>query len=78
MFYQDLTAAVGGNHDMIANFSANDIVHLSGYGASAAANALAGAISSGGSTTITLSDSTQITFLDVASASALAGHILSV
>ena len=78
LFYQDLTAPGGGAHDAIAGFTANDIVHLSGYGGNEAATALTAAVSTGGNTTITLSDNTQITFLDVSSASALSGHIVSI
>jgi hypothetical protein len=63
---------------VITDFNANDTVYLAGYGSSEAANALSHATSSGGSTTLTLSDNTQITFQNVASASALTGHLVSV
>jgi Ca2+-binding RTX toxin-like protein/plastocyanin len=64
-------------NDVVANFSANDTVLLSGYGVAAAADALSGATSGGGSTTITLSDNTRITFSDLSSVSSLAGHMVS-
>jgi hypothetical protein len=62
-------------NDVITNFSAIDFVFLGGYGAGAAAAAIAGATTSNGSTTITLSDHTKITFTGVTSAAALSGHI---
>jgi hypothetical protein len=62
---------------VVMNFSANDTVWLSGYGAAAAGDALSGATSSGGSTTITLADNTRITFSDIASVASLSGHIVS-
>jgi hypothetical protein len=64
-------------NDVVMNFSANDTVWLSGYGAAAAGDALSGATSSGGSTTITLADNTRITFSDIASVASLSGHIVS-
>jgi len=63
---------------VIANFTASDAVNLSGYGGNDAARALAGAVSAGGNTSITLTDNTQITFLSVGSPGALAGHVFSV
>ncbi|HET6607782.1 MAG TPA: hypothetical protein VFG62_13975 [Rhodopila sp.] len=63
--------------DVITDFNANDQVYLLGYGSSEAANALAHATSNGGSTTLTLSDSTRITFQGVGSASALSGHLFA-
>lgn len=68
---------VGGssaNH-VIADFSAIDYVVLGGYGAGAPATAIAGATTAGGSTTITLSDNTKITFTGVTNGAALTGHI---
>jgi RTX calcium-binding nonapeptide repeat (4 copies) len=64
-------------NDLVMNFSANDTVLLSGYGAAAAGAALSSATSSGGATTITLSDSTRITFSDIASVAGLSGRIVS-
>jgi fibronectin-binding autotransporter adhesin len=66
-----------GAADVIADFNANDVVFLNGYGAGDAAAALGAAVSSGGSTTITLSDNTQITFLGIGSVAALQGHVFS-
>ena len=63
--------------DIVANFNPNDQVLLWGYGPSAATAALSTATSSGGSTTITLSDHTQITFSGLSTASSLAGHVIS-
>jgi Ca2+-binding RTX toxin-like protein len=70
---------ITGTHpsDSISNFTASDSVYLYGYGASAAGAATTGAVTSGGNTTITLSDNTKITFVGVSSASALSGHIFS-
>jgi Ca2+-binding RTX toxin-like protein len=62
--------------DVIANFNPNDQVLLSGYGPGAAA-ALSTAPISGSSTTLTLSDHTQITFTGLSSADTLAGHVVS-
>ena len=61
----------------ITDFSTSDLVSFLGYGSSAASAALNGAVSSGGNTTLTLSDNTQITFLGVSSASVLQGHVFS-
>jgi Ca2+-binding RTX toxin-like protein len=61
-------------HDLVVNFNADDTVMLVGYGPVSVA--LETATSSGGSTTITLSDNTTITFSGVASASSLVGHIV--
>jgi len=52
-------------------------VYLAGYGSTEAAQALAGASNSGGSTTLTLSDNTRITFLDVANVNQLQGRMVS-
>lgn len=54
-----------GGADVITDFSSSDVVNLIGYGADAAATAIANATVSGGSSTIQLSDSTKITFLNV-------------
>jgi Ca2+-binding RTX toxin-like protein len=60
---------------VIGDFSAIDNVMLISYGAGEAANAIAGATTAGGSTTITLSDHTKITFTGVTNSGALSGHI---
>jgi hypothetical protein len=62
---------------VITDFTGNDMVYLAGYGAGAASAALNGAQQGGGAVTLTLSDNAQITFLDISSVSALAGHIVS-
>ncbi len=73
--------ALAGNDvtDIVTDFSAaqGDGVILAGYAVGEAANALATATSAGGSTTLTLSDNTKITFLGVGSAGSLNGHIIS-
>jgi Ca2+-binding RTX toxin-like protein len=66
-----------GGADVIADFTANDQVFLVGYGAGEAAAVLGAAVSSGSSTTITLSDNTRITFLGVGNVGALQGHVSS-
>ncbi len=64
--------------DIITDFSTTqDGVILSGYSATEASHAIATASSIGGSTTLTLSDNTQITFLGISSASNLTGRIIS-
>src|SRR4029078_5015236 len=72
-FYSNLGGAAV--NAVITDFSAIDNVILVGYGAGEAAAAIAGATTTGGSTTITLSDNTKITFTGVTSSSALTGHI---
>jgi hypothetical protein len=62
---------------MITDFTTNDTVFFTGYGANQATTALSNAVSSAGNTTVTLSDNTQITFLGIASASVLQGHVAS-
>jgi Ca2+-binding RTX toxin-like protein len=72
-------ASFGGpaaNH-VISDFSSIDYVGLGNYGPDAAAAAIAGATTSGNSTTITLSDNTRITFTGVTNPGALNGHIFS-
>jgi Ca2+-binding RTX toxin-like protein len=54
-----------GGADVITDFSPSDNVWLAGYGSTAAATAISNATVSGGSSTIQLSDSTRITFLNV-------------
>ena len=63
--------------DAVVNFNASDTVWLADYGSAAAPTALSEATYAGGSTTITLSDSTRITFVGIASASELQGHVIS-
>ena len=76
VFYKSVIAG-GAPHDIITDFNANDTVYLAGYGSGEAARDLNSTASSGGSTTITLSDNTQITFTNVSSATMLNGHIVS-
>jgi Ca2+-binding RTX toxin-like protein len=76
VFFQNLTAGAGST-DFITDFSPTDGALLSGYGADQAAIALANAVSSGGNTTLTLSDNTKITFVGVASTEPLINHISS-
>jgi len=61
---------------VVTNFSAADTYLLSGYGSLAAGVALAGSTSTGGDTTVSLTDGTHITFTD-ATAAQLAGHLIS-
>jgi Ca2+-binding RTX toxin-like protein len=68
---------VGGGSVTVTDFNGNDTVLLSGYDTGAANTALANAVSSNGSTTITLSDNTKITFLNVSGATSLTGHVIS-
>jgi hypothetical protein len=73
-FIQSLTGGAG-NTDLVTNFSTlNGSVALFGYGQSALA-IIASAATVAGNTTLTLSDNTRITFLNVSSASAL--HLTS-
>jgi Ca2+-binding RTX toxin-like protein len=68
-FFKD---AVGpSTNQVIGDFSAIDNVMLVGYGP----GAIAATSSAGGSTTITLSDNTKITFTGVIDPNALNGHI---
>jgi Ca2+-binding RTX toxin-like protein len=70
-------AVINGNTptDIITGWQNLDNVVLRGYGA--LNTATIGASSSGGNTTITLSDNTKIEFMGVASASKLTGHFTS-
>jgi RTX calcium-binding nonapeptide repeat (4 copies) len=70
-------ASQAGGANAVTDFTTNDTVHLFNYGATAASAALMGAASSAGNTTLTLSDGTSITFMGVASASTLTGHVFS-
>ncbi|HEY1934216.1 MAG TPA: calcium-binding protein [Acetobacteraceae bacterium] len=57
----------GGGEDLIWQFvHGQDQVHLAGYAPSIVQTVLAGAVSSGGSTTVTLPDNTMITFAGLA------------
>jgi Ca2+-binding RTX toxin-like protein len=58
-----------GGTDFVTDLTSPDVVNLIGYGANAAATAIAGATVSGGSSTIQLSDATKITFVGVSSLS---------
>ena len=61
----DFTQGTGGT-TLIQNFnSAYEYIHLVGYGANEAANALAGATFSGNDEIIALSDGTQLTFQNI-------------
>ena len=62
---------------VIGDFSAIDTVVLANYGSGAAGAAIASATTAGGSTTITLSDNTRITFTGLTNSAALNGHIVS-
>jgi Ca2+-binding RTX toxin-like protein len=76
----DFYASLGGPsvNAVIGDFSAIDNVILVGYAPGEADSAIAGATTSGSSTTITLSDNTKITFTGVTSSAALTGHIQQV
>jgi len=71
-------AVINGNApaDVVGQFTSNDQVMLSGYGAGAAQQALNTAVFAGGNTTLTLSDNTKITFLNTTVAQ-LTGHVSS-
>jgi len=58
-----------GGHDYVANLTGADVVNLAyyGYNSSSVTNLIASAVVAGGSSTITLSDATQITFVGIAS-----------
>jgi serralysin len=73
----DFFCGADGGHASITDFTSQDVVNLSGYGAGAALAAQQSAVVAGGNPTITLIDNTQITFLGVSSAVALSGHIMS-
>ena len=75
-FFWSQFGGPNANH-VIGDFSAIDTVFLVNYGGGAAGAAIANATTSGGSTTITLSDNTTITFTGVTNSAALNGHIFS-
>jgi Ca2+-binding RTX toxin-like protein len=70
-------AVINGNapQDVITGWQNADNVVLSGYGS--LSNAVIATSSSGGNTTVTLSDNTTIKFIGVASAFDLGGHFTS-
>jgi Ca2+-binding RTX toxin-like protein len=68
--FGDVAGHTGGT-DIITDFGSSDTFALSGYGADAAQAALSAATVAGGSTTVTLSDNTTITFLNVANPSSI-------
>jgi len=60
------TDGQSGGNDVIWNFApGTDHVFLAGYAPNIVPTALAGAVSSGGSTTVTLTDNTKITFAGI-------------
>jgi len=76
VFFRDHTAAAG-NINIVTDFNSNDVVLLQGYGSGQAATALASAVTSSGSTTLTLSDNTKITFVGLSGTGELINHIAS-
>ena len=71
-------AVVGPSaNDVVSNFSSLDHLVLVGYGPGADVAAIAGATTANGSTTITLSDNTKITFTGMSNPGALIGHTLN-
>ena len=58
-----------GGHDYVANLTGADVVNLAyyGYNSGSITNLIASAVVAGGSSTITLSDATQITFVGITS-----------
>ena len=59
-----------GGQVVITNWNASDVIGLTGYAGDAGAVAAAGQQDVGGSTRVTLSDNTEITFLDIGDVSA--------
>jgi Ca2+-binding RTX toxin-like protein len=73
-FFQGATS---GHHDFITDFNANDSVYIIGYDSTQSASSLEKNATVGpGGVTLTLSDSTQITFSNLSSTNPLDGHIL--
>jgi hypothetical protein len=72
-----VSSLMHGNSVVILDFTSSDTVFLTGYGSNAAATALNSASSANGNTTLTLTDNTKVTFLNVGSANALQGHLLA-
>jgi len=65
-----------GQNDVITGFTSNYTINLSGYNPSYTESYLINnATTSSGNTTITLSDNTKVTFLGVADANTLRGHL---
>ncbi len=75
-FFFPIAGGATANHT-IADFSFIDTALLLGYGAGAASAAIAGATVANGSTTITLSDNTKITFTGLTNPNSLTGHLFS-
>jgi Ca2+-binding RTX toxin-like protein len=69
-------ASLGGAavNDVIGDWSPIDTVLLVGYAPGTGNNAVAGATTAGGSTTVTLPDNTRITFTGLTDPAALNGH----
>lgn len=65
----------GSARDVITDFNANDAVFIEGYGPGSAAGLQNVAIVGGGGLTLTLSDSTTITFSNLTNAQSLNGKI---
>ena len=76
-YFFSLYGSSAANH-VVGDFSSLDEVVLSGYGPGGAAAAMASATTAGGSTTITLSDNTKITFTGVTNIAALTDHLFSI
>ena len=67
---------LGTGTDVITDFNSNDSVLAAGYG-NQAATLIQDAVTTNGSTSITLSDGTKITFSGMSSSSALTGHLFA-
>ena len=67
---------LGTGTDVITDFNSNDSVFASGYG-DQAATLIQNAVTANGSTSVTLSDGTKITFTGMSSSSALTGHLFT-
>jgi Ca2+-binding RTX toxin-like protein len=73
-----IASGTAGAQDYITDFNSNDTLLLHGYASSqSAASVLAGASVGLNGVTLTLSDSTKITFTNLTSTSALTNHIIS-
>ena len=73
-FFASLGGA-GAVNAVIADWSPTETVRLLGYAPGTGNNAVAGATTAGGSTTVTLSDNTKITFTGLTDPAALIGHL---
>ncbi len=69
-------AATNGNQNYITDFNANDSLYLIGYATTQSAAALLTNATTTNGVTLTLSDSTKVTFTNLSSTTALNGHIL--